>query len=70
MSLMIIRMICHIPLNLPIFAFFENMVIDTFDVHSNPPLNTVQLTALEAIRFHENREIIPSGDSYDLSPGK
>ena len=44
------------------------MCLNTFSVESNPPLKTVQLMFFKVLMFHENIELLPSGDSYDLSP--
>ena len=35
----------------------------------NPPLNAVQTMVFEVLMFHENTELVPSGESNDLSPG-
>ena len=32
-------------------------------------MSTVQLVVFEVLMFHENTNILPSGDSSDLSPG-
>ena len=35
----------------------------------NPLLNTVQLIVSKVLMFHENTELLPYGDCYELSPG-
>ena len=45
------------------------MCLTTFGVHSNPHLKTLQLAVFEVITFHETKELVPFGDSYDLYPG-
>ena len=45
------------------------MCIRSFYVHYNLPLNAVQLFVFEVLFFHETIELIPPGDSSDLSPG-
>ena len=50
-----------------IFTIFEHMCLTTFYDGSNPPLNTVQLMVSKVLMFHENTDLIPFGDSYDLS---
>ena len=44
------------------------MCLTTFGVHYNPPLNTVKITVFEIIMFHENTELLPSADSYEIYP--
>ena len=59
--------------NLPhlifLFTIFECMCITTFYDESNPLLNAVQLVVSEVLMFHENTELFPSGDSYDIYSG-
>ena len=50
-------------------TIFKQMCINTFSDDSNPPLNTVQLMVYKVLMFHENIELLPSGDSYFLSLG-
>ena len=45
------------------------MCLNTFYDDSNPPLNTVQLMVSEVLICDENTDMLPSGDSYDLSMG-
>ena len=45
------------------------MQITSFCVNYNPPLNTVQLLLCEVPMFHENKNLPPPGDYYDLYPG-
>ena len=45
------------------------MFFNTFSIDSNPPLNTVQLMVFEFLILHENTEMIPSRDSYNLYTG-
>ena len=44
------------------------MCLPTSGVQSNPPLNIVQLNVFKVIIFQE-KELLPSGDSPELSPG-
>ena len=43
--------------------------IINFSVDSYPHLNTGKLAVLEVLMLHENKELIPYGDSYDLYLG-
>ena len=43
------------------------MCVTTFSNDSNPLLSRVQLVVSEVLMFHENTELFPSGDSYDIS---
>ena len=45
------------------------MCIRYFCVHSNPPLSAVQLFVFEVFVFHENIELLPPGNSSNLSLG-
>ena len=45
------------------------MCLTTFSDDSNLLLSGVQLVVSEVLMFHENTELFPSGDSYDISPG-
>ena len=45
------------------------MCLNTMYDNSNPPLNTVQLMVSKFFMFHENTELFPSSESYDLSLG-
>ena len=42
------------------------MCIRKVSDESNPPLNTVKLMVFKVLRLHENTELLPSGDYYDL----
>ena len=53
-----------------IFYILELFCLSTFSDDSNPLMNAVQLMVSEVLTFHENTEIFPSGDSYDISSGK
>ena len=57
----------NLPPFLILFTIFENMYLNTFSVGSNPPLNTVQLMVWEVLTVYENIELLPYGDSSDLS---
>ena len=45
------------------------MCLATLSDESNPPLNSVQLMVSKVLMFHENTELLPSSECYDLSPG-
>ena len=61
--------IVKFPPLLLLFAIFKHIFrINLYD-ESNPPLNTVQRMVSKVLMFHENTELLPSGDSYDLSTG-
>ena len=45
------------------------MSLNNFYDNSNTPLNAVQVMISEVLMFHENKELYPSGDYYDLSVG-
>ena len=51
-----------------IFIIFEKVCLNDFCVESNPSLNTVQLMVFEVLMFHENTELLPYLDSYELYP--
>ena len=57
-----------IPPLLLLFTIFECMWLTTFSDDSNPLLNGVQLVVSKVLMFHENTELFPSSDSYDISP--
>ena len=44
------------------------MLLTTFSVDTDQPLKRVPLMVFEVLMPHENTELLPSGDSYDLSP--
>ena len=60
---------CKLSLLLLIFAIFEHMYITTLSDQSNPPLKSVQIMVSKVLMFHENKELLPSVDWYDLYPG-
>ena len=60
---------CNLPNLLLLFTIFENICITTFYDKSNPTLNTVHLMVSKVLMFHENKELLPSGDWYDLYRG-
>ena len=60
----------HLPFILFLFNIFKHVGIVSFCVHYNPDLNIFQLRVFEVLVFHENTELLPPGDSYELSPGK
>ena len=68
-SLMSIILNYHLPIALLIINIFEHMCLNNFFFHSNPPSNILQLTILKVIIIHENKDLLLSGDSFDLSPG-
>ena len=45
------------------------MCLTTFSGDYNPIKNSVQLVVSEVLMFHENTELFPSSDSYDISLG-
>ena len=51
-----------------LFLIFKHMCLTNFYDESNPPLNTVKLLVSKALMFHENTELIPSVECYDLYP--
>ena len=61
--------IVKFPPLLLLFAIFKHIFrINLYD-ESNPPLNTVQRMVSKVLMFHENTELLPSVDCYDLYPG-
>ena len=64
-----IRFDCNLPPLFLLFTIFECICLATLSNSSNPLLNAVQLVVSEVLMFHENTELFPSGDSYDISPG-
>ena len=59
----------NLPTLLLLFIIFKHMCLNKFSDEYNPLLNEVQLMVSEVLMFHENIELLPSGDSYDISPG-
>ena len=59
----------NLPTLLLLFTIFEHICLITFSDKSKPPMNAVQLMASKVLMFHENTELIPSVDCYDLYPG-
>ena len=45
------------------------MCLNNFSDDYNPPLNTLKLMVFEFLMFHENTELLPSGESHELSTG-
>ena len=45
------------------------MCCNNFSDDSEPPLKAVQLMVNEVLMFHENTDLLPSGEYYDLSLG-
>ena len=68
-SLTIIVINHCLPLVLLLFNILEHICPTTFGIQSKPLLKTVKPTIFEVIIFHENTELLPPGDSSDLSPG-
>ena len=68
-SLTGIRSNRKLPPLLLLFTNFEYMYLTTLSYEYNPPLNSVQLMVSKVLIFHENIELIPFGDWYDLSTG-
>ena len=48
---------------------FKHMCLTNLSDDSNQPLNTLQFMDYRVLMAHENTELIPSGDCYDLSRG-
>ena len=65
---MLIR-INHNPPFIIILNIFEHMRTIYFCVHFNPYLNTLKLLVFEVLMFHESKDLLPTGDSSDLSTG-
>ena len=59
----------NLPHLLLLLATLEHMCHTTFSYECNPPLNAVQLMVSKVLIFHENTELLPSVDCYDLYPG-
>ena len=57
----------NLPPLLLIFTIFEHMCITTFSDDSNLTLNSVQRMVSKVLIFHENTDLLPSVDCYDLS---
>ena len=68
-SLTGIRSDCKLPPLLLLFTIFEYMCLTTLSDESNPPLKSVQLMVSKVLMFHENTELLPSSDCYDLYTG-
>ena len=58
-----------LPPLLLLFTTFEHMYLTTLSYEYNPPLNSVQLMVYKVFIFHENTELLHSGDCYDLYTG-
>ena len=58
-----------LPPNLLLFTIFKQMCLATLSDKSKPPLKSVQIVVSKLLMFHENTELLPSGDCYYLSPG-
>ena len=69
MSLTGIESDLNLPTFLLIFTILKHMWLTTFSDEYNPPRNIVQIMVSKALMFHENSELLPSGDFYDLSLG-
>ena len=52
-----------------IFTIFQHMSLTTVSDDSNPLINKWQLMVPKILMFHENTDIFPYGDSYDISRG-
>ena len=59
----------NLPNILILFTIFKCMWLINFSDDSNEILNAVQLVVSEVLTFHENTELFPSDDSYDIYPG-
>ena len=60
---------CKISPLLLLFPIFEHMCLTNLSGESNKPLNSLQPMVSKFLMFHENTELLPSSDCYDLSPG-
>ena len=67
-SLILIVINRKLPFISLLFNIFVHICFRYFCVHSNPPLNVLQLTVLEVLMFNENTNMLPPGDSSDLYP--
>ena len=65
-SITIIRHNQNILPLLLLFPIFKNMCLTTFSDEPNPPMKSVQIIVPKALIFHENTELLPSGDCYDF----
>ena len=68
-SLTVIASNRSLPPFLDIFTIFECICLTNLSDEYNPLLNGVKLVVSEVLTFHENTELFPSGDSYDISLG-
>ena len=59
----------NIPPLLLLFNIFKYRCFNNFYDESKPPLNTVHRMVAKVLTFHENTEILPSVECYDLYPG-
>ena len=59
----------NLPLLLLLCTIFECMCLTTFNDEYNALMDVVQIMVSEVLMFHENAELFPSGDSYDISLG-
>ena len=50
-------------------TILEHMCLTIFSDNYNPPLNTVELMVSKFFTFHENKELLPFGDCFDVFPG-
>ena len=50
-----------------LFTIFKHVCLNTFYDDYNPLLNAVQLMVSEVLMFHENIDLFPYDDSYDIS---
>ena len=51
------------------FNILERMCLNIISNESNPLLNAVQLMVSKVLIFNKNTELLPYGDSDDISPG-
>ena len=59
----------NLPILLLLFNIFKHICTTNFYDDLNPPLNTVQLMVSKLLMFHENIELLPLADCYELSTG-
>ena len=60
---------CNLPTLLLLFSTFKYMCITKLFDETNPTQNAVQLIFSKVLLFHENTELFPSVECYDLYPG-
>ena len=67
-SLKVVVSDSNLPPFLLLLNILEHMCFTTFYNEYNPSPNSVKLMVDKFLTFHENIEVLSSGDFYDLSP--